>query len=216
MFTFRHPLTTAPTYSKISTDSSVREMTNNMTSPPTTEERTRSIFEADISTADEGPRTNHALSACGTDVSILHELTRLRSETDSATKHIIDIALQADTVSLDHALQAWMCEVFPPCRSTRQQKRPPKNGRRGPPVNKIIQTTRKHERVARYKKCQDLFRHKRRKLVHDIIDGKSPSYEDVTPSIQAVEELTVGFSKTPHRRTRNLSRPNPTSPSTSL
>ncbi|GLV33435.1 hypothetical protein CBL_20174 [Carabus blaptoides fortunei] len=178
-------------------DLSEHEMTSLTTSPTTTEGRTRSTSEADLSTADEGSRTNHALSACGTDVSILQELTRLRGATDPATKHIIDTAFQADIASLDQALQSWMCEIFPPCHSTRQQRGHPNDGRRGPPVRKPTQITRKQDRAARYKKCQDLFRHKRTQLAHDIIDGKDPSCEITTPSIQAVEDLYRGIFESP-------------------
>ncbi|GLV40877.1 hypothetical protein CBL_08451 [Carabus blaptoides fortunei] len=171
-------------------DSSGRSMTD-LTTPPTltTTGRTRSSSELDQYTADEGSPNNFALPAYGTDVTILQELTRLRSEADPATKALIDVALQADTVSLDRALQTWTSEIFPPCRPPRQQKGQPHSGRRGPQTKATGQYSRKQERAANYKKCQDLFRHKRTKLANDILDGTNPSTEGDEPTIQVVEDF---------------------------
>lgn len=165
-------------------------MTNLSTSPrlPPPPERDHSTSVPDLPTAELTIRNNHAHPVYGTDVELLQELARLRRTSDPETKRLIDIALQGEITDIDNALQEWTSKVLPP-RQPKTRPQNPKNGKRGPST-KSKPPTRKQERAAEYKKCQDLFLHERTQLAHNILDGKpSTTVEEITPSIQDIEKF---------------------------
>ncbi|GLV33411.1 hypothetical protein CBL_12288 [Carabus blaptoides fortunei] len=103
----------------------------------------------------------------------------------------------ADLVDLDNALRAWTHKILPSRQSPRQQKSQSKGGRRGPPTRTTPPTNRRQERAAAYKKCQDLYRHKRSLLANNIMDGTSPSADEDAPSLKDVEDFYTRIFENP-------------------
>ncbi|GLV46633.1 hypothetical protein CBL_20908 [Carabus blaptoides fortunei] len=154
----------------------------------------RSVSSPDLFPAKSPIPKLNAHPDYGTDVEILQELSRLRMEAD---QQLIDTELRADLVDLDSALRAWTQKILPSRQPPRPQKNRPKDGIRGPSSRTTLSTNRRLERAAAYKKCQDLYRHKRSLLANNIIHGTSPSAEEETPSLKDVEDYYARIFEDP-------------------